>query len=418
MGCRLNAAEIEGLARAVSGAGHEVVWDPAEADAIVLNSCAVTARAVHKSRQRLRALHRANPGADLAVTGCWATAAPDLVSGVEGVRWALPNEEKAMTVAQVLSSVHGDSALPELRGMAPWAPGRWGHTRAFLGVQDGCDHTCTYCVTRILRGPGRSLPFADALTAAKDRAASGAQELVLTGVSLGAYGRDLGLEDGLARLVTAILAETDLPRLRLSSIEPWDISPTLLALWQDPRLCRQLHIPLQSGSDAVLRRMGRQITVGEYRRLVVDARAVSPDIAITTDILVGFPGETAEAFAETVRFIGDVGFARLHVFPYSERPGTAAVRLPDRVPAAERRARGREVRALGEALGAAYRARFVGQILPVLWEPQTLAGEWVGLTDTYLEVRTRDARALYNTITPTRICDGEGGALTGEVVLG
>ena len=418
MGCRLNSAEIEGLAREVAGAGHDVVWDPAEAEAIVLNSCAVTARAAHKSRQRLHALHRANPRADLAVIGCWATADPDRVWDVAGVRWVLPNPEKATTVAQLLSSERAEGEALAQGAMAPWAPGRWGHTRAFLGVQDGCDHACTYCVTQILRGPGRSLPLADALAAAKDRVDSGAQELVLTGVSLGAYGRDLGLKEGLVKLVSAIFEETDLPRLRLSSIEPWDVSPELLALWRHPRLCRQLHIPLQSGSDAVLKRMGRPMTAGGYMRLVEAARAVSPDIAITTDILVGFPGETADAFAETVRLIEAVGFARLHVFPYSERPGTGAIRLPDSVPVAERRARARQVRALGEALGTAYRARFVGRTMPVLWEPRTLGGEWVGLTDTYLEVRTLDARALYNTITPMRMAAGEGDTLIGEVVDG
>ncbi len=418
MGCRLNAADIEGLTRQVSGAGHHVVWDPTDAETIVLNSCAVTAQAVRRSHQRLRALHRANPNAALAVTGCWATADPGGVGVVEGVRWVLPNSEKATGVARVLSSepALGDALVGPRP--APWSPGRWGHTRAFLGVQDGCDHACTYCVTRLLRGPGRSLPICDAMAAARERVDSGARELVLTGVSLGSYGRDLGLEDGLAQLVAAIFAKTDLPRLRFSSIEPWDVSPALIALWQDRRLCRQLHIPLQSGSDRVLRRMGRRMTARAFRRLAEEARHVSPDIALTTDIIVGFPGETEGDFAETMRLVEDVGFSRLHVFPYSERPGTAAVRLPDRVPVTIRRARARQLRALGDTLAAAYRARFVGQILPVLWEPRNRAGEWVGLTDTYLEVRMRDDRPLYNTITLTRMVAVEGNVLVGAVVDG
>lgn len=418
MGCRLNAAEAETLARQFSGAGHQVVQDPTLAEIIVVNSCAVTSQAVRKAERRLRALHRANPEAGLAVTGCWATADQVGVGTIEGVQWVVPNADKATTVSRVLSREPQAAPGAFQTVLAPWAPGRWGHTRAFLGVQDGCDHTCTYCVTRILRGPGRSLSLDEAVTAARARVQAGAREIVLTGTSLGAYGRDLGLCDGLAQLVAAILADTDVPRLRLSSIEPWDVSAALLDLWRDRRVCRQLHIPLQSGSDAVLRRMGRPIKVGAFVGLVDRARAISPEIAITTDLITGFPGETAEDFAETMRVVREVRFARLHVFPYSERPGTAALRLPNPVPRAERRARAQEVRALGETLAADYRARFIGRVLPVLWEPRNRAGAWAGLTDNYLEVQTRDERMLYNRVTPTRLVGEREGMLVGEVLGG
>lgn len=418
MGCRLNAAEAETLARQFSGAGHQVVQDPTLAEIIVVNSCAVTSQAVRKAERRLRALHRANPEAALAVTGCWATADQVGVGTIEGVQWVVPNADKATTVSRVLSREPQAAPGAFQTVLAPWAPGRWGHTRAFLGVQDGCDHTCTYCVTRILRGPGRSLSLDEAVTAARARVQAGAREIVLTGTSLGAYGRDLGLCDGLAQLVAAILADTDVPRLRLSSIEPWDVSAALLDLWRDRRVCRQLHIPLQSGSDAVLRRMGRPIKVGAFVGLVDRARAISPEIAITTDLITGFPGETAEDFAETMRVVREVRFARLHVFPYSERPGTAALRLPNPVPRAERRARAQEVRALGETLAADYRARFIGRVLPVLWEPRNRAGAWAGLTDNYLEVQTRDERMLYNRVTPTRLVGEREGMLVGEVLGG
>lgn len=407
LGCRLNAAEIENLARRFAGAGYTVVDDPAQSDVIVLNSCAVTAQAARRTRQRLRALHRANPHAEIAVTGCWATRNPDRARAFEGVRWVFPNESKAGAVEQML----GRAVTP-----APWGPGRWGHTRAFLGVQDGCDHACTYCITRILRGPARSRPMAGVLTEIRDLVRQGAKEVVLTGVSLGAYGQDLGLDDGLAALVGAVLHETDLPRLRLSSIEPWDVSDALLARWHDPRLCRQLHLPLQSGSNAVLKRMGRRITRDAFLDLVASARAISPDIAITTDVIAGFPGETEAEFAETLALVERIGFSRLHVFPYSERPGTPATRSPGRIPKVERKARAEQLRALGRRLAAAYRARFVGSTQTVLWiRPQD--GGWVGLTDTYLKVRVQTDALLYNRLIPTTVIGIDDAHLQGEILV-
>ncbi len=394
LGCRLNTAETETLAQHFAGAGCEVVTAPEAADVIVLNSCAVTAQASRKSRHRLHTLHRLSPQARLAVVGCWATADAALAATLPGVMWIIPNADKARAV----EIITGIEAAP-----AAWAPGRWGHTRAFLAVQDGCDHACTYCITRLLRGPARSRPFDDAVRAARDLVEQGAQEIVLTGVSLGAYGHDLGLDHGLAMLVEAILQMTAVPRLRLSSVEPWDVDEVLLRQWVNPRLCRQLHLPLQSGSDAVLKRMGRRTNTAQFAALVAAARAISPDIAITTDVIVGFPGETEADFAASLDFVARMAFARLHVFPYSERAGTPAIRLPGAVPAATRAARAARMRALGEQLAAEYRRRFIGQMLPVLWEQQDEGGYWRGLTDNYLEVATQSEHNLYNQITPAQV---------------
>lgn len=394
LGCRLNTAETESLARHFAGAGYEVVTAPEAADVIVLNSCAVTAQAARKSRHRLRTLYRLSPQARLAVVGCWATEDAARAATLPGVMWIIPNVDKVRAV----EIITGVDAAP-----AAWAPGRWGRTRAFLAVQDGCDHACTYCITRVLRGPARSRPLDDAVQAARDLAAQGAQEIVLTGVSLGAYGHDLGLAAGLATLVEAILQTTDVPRLRLSSVEPWDVDDALLRQWEHPRLCRQLHLPLQSGSDAVLKRMGRCYTATQFATLVEAARAVSPDIAITTDVIVGFPGETEADFAASLDFVARMAFARLHVFPYSERPGTPAVRLPDAVPTVIRAERAARMRALGEQLAADYRLKFIGQILPALWEQQDEAGNWRGLTDNYLEVATQSESDLYNQITLAKV---------------
>lgn len=407
LGCRLNAAEVEDMARRFAGAGWTVVPEPQQADVIVFNSCAVTAQAARKSRHRLRALHRHNPDARLAVTGCWATENIARALQIPGVAWAIPNTDKARVV-EVLT---GTPASP-----ACWEPGRWGHTRAFLAVQDGCDHLCTYCVTRLLRGPARSRPLHDVLEAVVHLVDQGAQEIVLTGVSLGAYGQDMGLPQGLAALVDGILTRTSLPRLRLSSVEPWDASPELLRFLAHPHFCRQLHLPLQSGSDAVLRRMGRRFTTAQFAALVAAARDAAPDVAITTDIIVGFPGESDAEFAESLAFVKQIGFSRMHVFPYSEREGTSAVQLPDPVPVPVRGRRAARMRVAGETAAAAYRTGFLGRTFPVLWESPDAEGAWRGWTDNYLAVKLHSSESLYNRISLVRLLEIAGASLLGEIV--
>ncbi len=406
LGCRLNAAEIETLARTFAGAGQTVLASPEDADVIVLNTCAVTSVASRKSRHRVRTLHKLAPQAAIAVTGCWATESPSRAASLSAVRWVIPNTEKPRAVAIIT----GSNAPP-----AAWAPGRWGHTRAFVGVQEGCDHLCTYCITRVLRGPSRSTPPQAVLAEVQARVEHGAQEVVLTGVSLGAYGHDLGMPHGLADLVAMLLRETSLPRLRLSSVEPWDVDEPLLELLAHPRFCRQLHLPLQAGCDATLKRMGRRITTAEFRRLAERAREIAPDVALTTDLIAGFPGESPADFECSLDFVAEIGFSRLHVFPYSTRPGTPAAHLPDVIPAEERKARAARLRALGETLAATYRDRFIGQTLPVLWERRNRAGLWQGLTDTYLTVYSDDPRDLYNVITPTELLSAQGDGLYGQV---
>ncbi len=405
LGCRLNAAEVEEMARGFLGAGAELVAAPEKADVMVLNTCAVTSQAAKRCRHRLRALHRANPAADIAAVGCWVSQRETVRADFPGVRWVIPNPQKSETVERV----SGAAAAP-----IAWRPGLWRHTRAFLGVQDGCDSSCTYCLTRILRGPACSRPLPDVVSQVHALGAQGAQEVVLTGVSLGAYGQDLAQEEGLAELVAALLRETDVPRLRLSSIEPWDVDEALLRQWEDPRLCRQLHLPLQAGCDATLRRMGRRITTEAFARIVALAREIAPELAVTTDVMVGFPGETEADFEVSLAFVEELAFARLHVFRYSEREGTPAVRLGDRVPHRVRKRRSRRMRALGRRLAHDYRRRFIGRVLPVLWEERDAEGRWHGLTDNYLSVTARTSHALYNRLVATRLVKEERGGLQGE----
>lgn len=404
LGCRLNSAESEDVARTLAGAGCVVVEDVRDADVVIVNTCAVTATAARKTRHRLNTLKRLNPQARLAAIGCWASD-PGLTRNGPAVDWLIPNADKARTVELIL----GYPAEP-----VPWTPGRWGHTRAFLAVQDGCDQHCTYCITRILRGPARSRPLTEVVQDVQARVAHGAQEVVLTGVCLGDYGRDLGLT--LRDLILTLLRETDVPRLRLSSVEPWDVDEELLRLWENPRLCRQLHLPLQSGADTVLKRMGRRITTARFAELVQAARAVAPAMAITTDIMVGFPGESEADFAQSLAFVEAIGFSRLHVFPYSERPGTAAMRLPDHVPVPVREARAARMRELGGKLARHYAESQVGSVHPVLWE-QREGSAWLGWSDTYLAVRVIRDADLYNRITLVRLLAlGEDEVMVGEVL--
>jgi threonylcarbamoyladenosine tRNA methylthiotransferase MtaB len=414
LGCRLNQSEVETLACQFAAAGHVVVGDPARADVCVLNTCAVTAEAERKSRHRASRLARANPQARIAVVGCYATLAPRRCADLPGVAWVVPNEKKEQTVEIVAP----DLLAPISQGEGAGGGGRRAslHTRAFVKVQDGCDNHCTYCIVRLLRGPARSRPLAHVVAEVQTLVEAGVQEAVLSGVNLGAYGRDQELPNGLRALVESLLHHTDLPRLRLSSLEPWDLDDAFFRLWESPRLCRQLHLPLQAGCDGTLRRMGRPTTTADFARLLEAARAVIPDLAVTTDVLVGFPGEDEIAFRTSCDFVAAMDFVRLHVFPYSSRPGTPAARLPGRLPRAVRDARVQAARKLGERLALRFRSRFVGNEMTVLWERRRRDGLWTGLTDNYLRVVTSAGEDLHNRLTTTRLLAAQDGYLLGEVI--
>ncbi len=407
LGCRLNQSEIDDLARQFASAGHVVVGDPALADVCLVNTCAVTAEAERKSRHRARALARANPQARIAVLGCYATLSPQHCADLPGVAWVVSNDDKEHTLGIVAPEGPISCREKELEFHF--------RTRAFVKVQDGCDNHCTYCIVRSLRGPSRSCPIADVVAQVQSLVEDGCQEAVLTGVNLGAYGRDLGMLNGLAVLVTTLLAHTDLPRLRLSSLEPWDLDELFFELWENPRLCRQLHLPLQAGCDATLRRMGRRITTAEFAELARAARAAVPDLAVTTDVIVGFPGEDEAAFRASYDFVQAVEFARLHVFPYSSRPGTPAARLPDQVERKVRVERARVMRELGDEQARRFRQRFVGREMAVLWEQRRRDGLWTGLTDNYLRVVAHAECDLHNQIIAAQLIAAQDGHLLGEV---
>lgn len=441
IGCRLNYSEMETLARRLQAVGHDVVAAPEQAQVIVFNTCAVTSDAGKASRQRLRQLRRANPDARLAATGCWVSLEPQAALALPGVTMAVENTRKD-TLHLLLEPWSAE--LDDLADLARIQPDgipfeqnpddRAARTRAFIKVQDGCNNRCTFCVVTLARGNSRSRALGEIVAEVQALAAEGVQEAVLTGVHLGSYGRDLAGEDrsDLKELVAALLTDTDIPRLRLSSLEPWELADGFFDLWArwPRRLCPHLHLPLQAGTDVQLRRMARRCTVGSFRQLVSAARAAIPDLIVTTDLIVGFPGESDADFAAGLAFVEEMRFAHAHIFPYSARAGTAAAAYADQLPTAIKKERARTLHAVVEQTGRAERLRHVGTLRPVLWErPQGELGDgqgeagaarlWTGFTDNYLRVSLEAPPAvdLHNQIVPTYLAGLHGDTIFGRLSL-
>ncbi|MCU0305448.1 MAG: tRNA (N(6)-L-threonylcarbamoyladenosine(37)-C(2))-methylthiotransferase MtaB [Thermoanaerobaculales bacterium] len=420
VGCRLNIGEVESMARALAAAGHEIVPGGVPADLCVLNTCAVTAEAARTSRHLIRQLRRHNPGAAVVATGCLAELEPESLSAL-GIDLVIGNDAKDRLPELVLSSGLLDLPPPPRRSARPPAASATGRrTRAFLKIQDGCDNACTFCVVTIARGRGRSTEPDRVVEEVRGLRGLGVREVVLSGVHLGSYGHDIGDRRGLGGLVRRILAETDLPRLRLSSLEPWDLEPDFFEVFENPRVMPDLHLPLQSGCDATLRRMARRTGVDEYSRLVEAARLAIPDLSVSTDVMVGFPGETEQEFNQSEAAVEAIGFSRLHVFRYSPRPGTPASALPGRVHGTVSRERSRRLHALGDRLARGFQRRFLGRRLEVLWEDDEAIGDrrrWSGLTGNAIRVLTEtDATGdLANRITGVVLESCVPGGVIGSV---
>lgn len=404
VGCRLNQSEIEVYARHLKAAGHMLVDSPDQADLVIINTCTVTSKAASDSRQKIRQAARAG-APRIAVTGCWSTLEPSYAAGMANVQWVIPNENKATLIANILE-------LPEeIFDLEPIVresvPGSRLRTRAFIKVQDGCNNRCTFCITTIARGSSRSLPTNEVVREIRAAEADGVQEVVLTGVHMGAWGADLQPSHHLSDLIKNVLQGTDIPRIRLSSIEPWDLDADFFDLWENPRLCRHLHLPLQSGSHTTLHRMGRKTTPQDYKQLTNLARSVCPEIAITTDVITGFPGESEDEFLESLAFVQEIEFAGGHVFPYNERAGTVAAKMPDQITHAIRKERSKKMRSLLKESAQRYRQNFVGKHMPVLWESavETTPDHWQlsGITDNYLRVYAQYTHDVHNQITGVRM---------------
>ena len=425
LGCRLNEAELETWARQFQSEGHRIVQKSSEADLIVFNSCAVTNDAVRKSKHLIRRTHRENPSAKLLVTGCYASLNSDEVKAALGVDFVVTNSDKGRLVEIAKENL----AIPTMPSLAT-EPGEaslfaLGRQRAFVKVQDGCRYRCTYCIVTLARGEETSRGIADILEEINALHAEGIQEAILTGVHLGGWGNDLGLR--LEDLILAIMENTDIPRLRLGSLEPWELTDKFFDLLQNDRLMPHLHLPLQSGSDTVLRRMARRCKTTEFAHLAARARQACPDINLTTDIIVGFPGETEKEWEDSLNFIRAQGFGHIHLFGYSSRIGTKAASMPDPVPAAVIKHRVQQLHRIAGEQKRANLKRFLGREFPVLWEEgrESQGGGdklFPGYTPNYLRVETtagreRDLCRQIATARMVSVADG-GDCLIGELVSG
>ncbi|MCH9045325.1 MAG: tRNA (N(6)-L-threonylcarbamoyladenosine(37)-C(2))-methylthiotransferase MtaB [SAR324 cluster bacterium] len=435
LGCRLNIAETDHIRRQLEADGYEIVPWGAPADVCVLNTCTVTAQAGAKSRQALRAVRRRNPQAILAVTGCYAQTDTERLAALGLADVVVGNGEK-------LNLPHHLQPTPPLPGGArvtrivapriprgPFAVAGFdggtlvtsgSGTRAHLKVQDGCDFMCTFCIIPTARGRARPRAFDNLMAEAETLACAGVRELVLTGVNPGTYAHG---GRGLDGVVDALNEVPGLARIRISSIEPTTVACGLLERMADPahRLVPFLHLPLQSGSARILTAMRRRYGPGAYRAFAEQALGAVPGLCLGTDVMVGFPGEDDAAFGETCALLEALPFAYLHVFPYSERAGTPAPRLPGNVPAPIRQRRAALLRALGDVKRRTFHRRFLGGTLPVLFEQPKHPGLAQGYTENYIRVEAAaaDAEALRNQIRPVRLLEAGtakvAGVLVGEI---
>ena len=392
LGCKLNQAETEKLARQFLEAGYCLVPPENSADVYILNTCTVTSTADSKARRWLRLMHRRNPGARLVVTGCYAQRQPDELAQIEGVSLVVGNNEKPRLL-QLLQ----DAVGPVSPAAASGYP-RVLRTRTFINIQDGCSQSCSYCIVPMVRGQEKSQSVDDVIAEVKKRVDEGYQEVILTGTEIGAYHNGLSFTGLLGR----ILVETSMPRLRLSSLQPQEISSELLELWRDSRLCPHFHLSLQSGNNRVLRCMRRAYSTADYERIVCLIRDMVPDAAITTDIIVGFPSETEEEFAASYDFCRKLQFARIHVFSYSSRPDTEASRMSGQISLKVKEERSRKMLALSEESSDNFRKRFLGKVMTVLWQTRS-DGVWSGFTGNYIKAYTKSDDDLTNKLVPVKL---------------
>ena len=420
LGCKVNRYESNEMAVLLKREGWEIVPHTEAADVYVVNSCTVTAESSRKSGQAARRLRRAHPGALIVLAGCYAQAFTDEALAQTDADLAIGNNNASALPALLREALAGRenraAVAPHARHDA-YSGGAVsefeGRTRAFIKIQDGCDRRCSYCVIPAARGFSRSKPLQQIRSELEGVAANGYKEAVFVGINLSAYGRDLGAD--LADALQLAQETPGIARIRLGSLEPDHITDALIArLAEMDKLCPQFHLSLQSGSDAVLRRMNRHYTAAEYRELCEKLRAAFPALSLTTDMIAGFPGETEAEFEESLRFARELGFMKIHVFPYSPRAGTPAAARPDQIDGAVKTDRCARLQETADALRRAYLASLAGRTEAVLFEtPKN--GFQTGYTAAYAPVRVRSDRRLTGEILPVTIAGTEGDACIGTL---
>lgn len=393
LGCKVNYCETESLQALFEQAGYRITGFEEQADVYIINTCTVTGESDHKSRKAIRRARRRSPEALIVATGCYAQGAPDQIRQMNQVDLLIGNRERenlpriieTLTKGSVLDLV-GRHQPGESFELLPPAPRR-GRTRGFIKIQEGCNQGCTYCIVPQVRGPLRSMHPAAVIERVEVLTAAGCREIVLTGVHLGLYGADLK-EVSLAGLLGRLGQLPGLLRLRLSSIEPSDVTSELIdQVATSQVVCPHLHIPLQSGDGEILRLMNRPYEPVEFLYLAKLLKQEIPGLSLSSDVIVGFPGETERHHRRSMKLIEEIGFSRLHVFKYSARPGTPAAELPGQLPGEIKDQRSKEMIKLGEEMAAAYRRRFIGSVQPVLVEKVVPGAYAEGFSPHYLRVR-------------------------------
>ena len=416
-GCKLNQADSTALATDLVRQGFRLVAPGGQADVYVVNTCTVTHVADRKARQALRAARRRNPRATIVATGCYAEREPEALDALAEIDLVIGNTGK-LDLVQKVAGWRRAEGVPCSEGADPGPPDPGTlRNRLMVKIQEGCDQVCAYCIVPKVRGRERSVPPAAIAARINEHAAAGNMEAVLTGTQLGSYGFDLDGID-LQGLVARVLAETSIHRLRVSSLQPQEIGDGLLGLWADPRLCPHFHLPLQSGSDAVLRRMRRRYTAVRYLEAVEEIRSAVPGATVTADVIVGFPGETDADFEQTYSVCERARFSAIHVFPYSARPGTSAAHFGGKIGPAEKASRMERLLGLAARQSAAFREGILGSIRPALWEQDTQGSDgriWHGLTDNYVKVAAPSSEPLRNRITPVRLEQVDGEIVRGSI---
>ena len=420
LGCKVNQYETQAMEQELAARGHQLVDFEQPADAYIINTCSVTAVSDKKSRQMIRRAKKMNPDAVVAACGCYvqthtdeaAALGIDLIGGtgqrMEFLQQLLTAAEEKQTRVLVDDALHRHEfeILP--------AGGQQSRTRAMLKVEDGCRNFCTYCIIPFARGPVRSLPLEAAARQTRQLAEEGYREVVLTGIEISSWGQDLPGEESLIDLLEAVSAAAGEMRVRLGSLEPRTITEDFCRRASAlPNLCPHFHLSLQSGCDETLRRMNRRYDTERYDRSVALLRQYFPGMAITTDLIVGFPGETEEEFEKTLDFIRRCGFAQIHVFPYSIRPGTRAAAM-EQVPKSVKEDRAARAGAIAAALHEEYLQSCVGKTFPVLFEQPGAPGFYTGHAPNYMEVEA-PGKNLHNCLRPVRITGVEGTLLKGEI---
>ncbi|HHX95599.1 MAG TPA: tRNA (N(6)-L-threonylcarbamoyladenosine(37)-C(2))-methylthiotransferase MtaB [Clostridia bacterium] len=410
LGCKVNQTEASAIADMFRRSGYKIVDFSEKADVYVIHTCTVTGESDRKSRNLIRRAVRKNPDAVVAVTGCYAQVSSRAVEAMEGVDIVMGTGSLDALVDRVeqvrsdrgeIQAVSNGKEFCNLEGQPGYSSDR---VRAFLKVQEGCQQFCSYCIIPYARGVMRSRPFKETIEKVEQLTASGFKEIVLTGIRLGAYGKDLDPPVSLASLIKSLGGVPGLQRLRVSSVDPHDFTPELVSvLTSEPVVCPHFHIPLQSGDDTILERMRRRYTAEQYLELIQSLKEKSPLAAFTTDVMVGFPGESEEHFENTKGVIKAAGFMGVHVFKYSVREGTPAAEFPGQVPGEVKARRSREIADLTKRLFAEYASRFLHKEVEVLIEQRDREGLWEGHTPNYLVVKLSSPEDYRNKIIPVRI---------------